>query len=787
MGAPWQPKTPRGERGAVERLAQNLVGERYRIEHVAGSGGMGCVFSATDTVLQRRVAIKVLTLSVEAQSKGEGPDAAEHDRILSEARAMAGLRHPNLCRVHEVSVASSLPFIVMDWIDGIDLRQAWRSMDLKHRLPLFMKVVEAAAAAHEAGVIHADLKPTNVLVDRVGEPIIVDFGLARSLADSPTLRRASGGTPGYAAPEQFDGGEPVGAPADVYALGVMMFEMLTDRLPFATLSPAELVVAVRERDPPLPETYAPDAPWPLQRICLVALEREASRRYADAHAMALDLQRFLRGETVAARPSSLTDQFFERVERQIEDVDAWLRQGAVTEAEANKLKGVLGGLLRPESHWILDSRRLTISQVTLYLGGWFALMALVIGLSMTGEFAGLFGTDALARYPALRYVTAWGVAAALFAGGLMIQQRGQRRVSLGYQITACLAVPVAVWLLFRETGWLGNPMVEVIEYTGRNGELATREDSREWLEVFLGIDAAVQGLLNRQVLIILLGWLVAALGLRRLTGSSAFMPFAVMAAALSVVAAWASAGLLDDDERAIAALGLWVAAVGGAAVWLGLRLNAWEEEQARQHGRVRARVRDSWAVLTAALLMIGIGLTLMALGAGDLYTFQLINEGPHDASALAVAFIVNGAVLQGLAHLLGRWRTVTRARLAEAIRWVSPTHFLGGLLLLQLDADEGWWLLWLSVLAAASILTCFLSVWKQWRPFLFSGLFYVAVAYARAFVEAGRRIDDETVLDRTRIALAVTMLVVGMVTMVLAWKLPDWIASLKLERWSRER
>ena len=97
------------------------------------------------------------------------------------------------------------------------------------------------------------------------------------------------------------------------------------------------------------------------------------------------------------------------------------------------------------------------------------------------------------------------------------------------------------------------------------------------------------------------------------------------------------------------------------------------------------------------------------------------------------------------------------------------------------------WLFWLIMLAAASVFTCYLSVWKQWRPFLVSGLFYIAAAYVRAFLEAGKRIHNDTALDQTRIALAAAMLVLGILTMVLAWKLPEWVGRLRLDRWSRDR
>jgi len=207
--------------------AQRIVGDRYVLERIAGSGGMGLVYSATDKMLQRRVAIKFL----HQRGVAIGP---ENQRVLSEARTMAGLRHSNLCPVYEVSVESTVPFLVMDWIDGIDLKSAWRGTDLKGRLTLFVKIVEAVGAAHSAGVVHRDLKPTNILVNRKGEPIIVDFGLALSGTSGESSIHTVGGTPGYAAPEQFNKGQHIDFTVDVYALGAIMFEMLTDRLPFTS-------------------------------------------------------------------------------------------------------------------------------------------------------------------------------------------------------------------------------------------------------------------------------------------------------------------------------------------------------------------------------------------------------------------------------------------------------------------------------------------------------------------------------------------------------------------------
>ncbi len=763
--ARWDPDGEPGDPdpAAVDR-AQQIVGERYRLEHVSGSGSMGRVFVATDTTLQRRVAIKLL----HQRGAAAGP---EQDRVLAEARAMAGLRHPNLCPVYEVSVKPPVPFLVMDWIDGIELQRAWREADLKKRLTLFVKIVEAVAAAHAAGVVHRDLKPANILVNRMGEPIIVDFGLARSgeTGASGSSVHTVGGTPGYAAPEQFDAGQPLGPTVDVYALGAMMFEMLTDRLPFTASRLSDLLASLKNEDPPLPETFAPDAPWPLQRICLVALERDPQRRYPNAHAMAADLRRYLKGEAVAARPSMLTHQFVEQVEQHMEQTEAWRRQGFVTQSEASRLARVHGALLRPESHWILEGRRLSVSQVTLNIGGWFVMVGMTIGMYMTW--------DALEEIAAVRYLTAWGIVIFLLGVGSAIQRQGELRVALGYQMTACLVVPIAMWLTLRETGWLAGAITA-------DGLVGMGE--REWQVVFYDIDVDKQsgGLLNRQVLAMMLAWLGASLGLRRWSTSSAFTVWAVLASALGAVAVFASVGLLLAERERFALLGVWMLLVGLTSLWPGLWLNSVEETYAKEHGLSRVRTRDAWPVLTASLLMIGIGLTLMAWNAGDLYSLTLLGE-PNDVTVRSVAFMINGCALQALSHILGRQRTFLRSRLAEAIRWVSPSHFLASIVVLEWDVEDGHaWILWLIVLVLAAIACCYVSVWRQWRPFLFTGLFYIAVAYVLAFLRVWDELEGEA-LETARQVLMGSMLAIGLANMIVAWRLPAWTAALRLGHWSK--
>lgn len=738
--------------------AQAIVGERYRILGQPVSGGMGSVFAAHDQTLERKVAIKLM------RGSGQAGGIVDRGRLLTEARAMAGLNHAHICRVHEISLDGDVPFIVMEWIDGPDLVSAWSDGALEWRLSLFVKVLQAVAATHQAGVVHRDLKPANILVTNRNEPVIVDFGLARSV-DEAQARRTVGGTPGYAAPEQFGEQGAVGPWTDVYGLGVILFELLTNRVPFIATDQDGLLRTIRERDPPLPEAFAPDAPWPLQRICLKALERDPERRYANARAMLDDVERYLRGEVVAARPSILTHRFHEQVEKQLDEAGSWHRQGLITSGEFDRLERILTNVIRPESHWIVDSRRLTWSQVTLYLGGWLVLVGLVVGMYSAW--------DDLGAVPVLRVAPPWVVTIALSWFGLVLFRRQQNRAALAYLLTACLACPVAVWLLLYETEWL----------LGIGGaELLDRTE--------LPINPRWVGLSNAQLALETSIWCAVAMFFRRRTASSALTPFVVIALVALWIALWASAGLMAEERDPHvrwwdAGAALWLCTIGGLLVAVGFRLNQREEALARELGRHRLRRHDSWAVLTMSVCCFAVGLAVVASRAPEILTLGLVlTEDEPTVSRHAVAFMVNGALLLLLSDLFASRRTVVRRRLSEILRWIVPSHVLIGMLVLYGEAAEGWTsLLWLLSVAGVSLGLCAWSVLKQWRPFLFSGLFYLAVAYSFGFEWIDEHVGGD-IDGPFHIGLALLGVIVGLVVMYLAWRAPGWALKIRLARWA---
>jgi predicted Ser/Thr protein kinase len=753
---------PAGHTGPMTlEQAQEVVGERYRLERLAGEGGMGRVFVASDAVLSRRVAVKLLSGNA---TGGDG----QRDRLLEEARAMAGLSHPNICRVLEVVLAGGSPFIVMEWIDGIDLRQAWRDLSLPQRLSLYLKVVDAAGVGHAVGLVHRDLKPANILIDRRAEPVIVDFGLARADRRDHSGRTLCGGTPGYAAPEQFAQGSDVGPAADVFALGVILYELLTNRPPFRGTTAEETLRAVRGSDPPLPESIAPDTPAALQSICLAALERDPARRYPTAGDLAEDLRRYLRSESVAASPSMLADRFVQQLQGQIENAAKWSRQGLITQTEHRSLIGVLRALMRPESHWIIDSRRLTASQVSLFLGGWLVVVAITIGM--------YHSWDVLAGVA--RVGVPWVVTAALLAAGLWLNHKGFRRIALGYFVTTSIVGPLALGLLFRNSGWL----------TGQDGlgmgtaELFARVRMVDG--AWKALEAPVGGLFNAQLACASALWLAANLPLRRLTGSAAFS----LLGAFSGIAAWGSLWLLwrgmeaPHDDVTWARAGLWALPLGAAMTTLGMHFNRAEESIAIELGVHRQRRADAWSFLLLGVLLIVGGLSVVAWFHPSWYELpRLFAEGKHShVGPRAFAFMMNGFLLAALAWVMERHWSLLRERLAVSLRWVIPSHFLGSIFVLEEDNFGEAWGLWLAILPVCAIAFCYLSVLKQWKPFVFNGMVYAALAYAQAFIEINNRFDSR---PAWRISLTFGLLAAGLLIMVAAWRVPIWLASARTRRW----
>jgi formylglycine-generating enzyme required for sulfatase activity len=263
---------------------------RYRILKKLGQGGMGSVYLALDTQLGRKVGLKVPHL--------EPGDSTVLQRFYREARAAATLHHPNICPVHDVGEHDGIPYLTMAYIEGRTLAarlQDGEPLPQREAAEIVRKLALALQEAHAKGVIHRDLKPANVMIDHRGEPVVMDFGLARSRDSTRLTQRGSFmGTPAYMPPEQIQGEiDAMGPGADIYSLGVVLYELLTGRLPFE--GPLEAVVAkILTQSPPPPSAYRPDLDPGLEAVCLRAMQKEVAARYASMADMAKALGAYLR-------------------------------------------------------------------------------------------------------------------------------------------------------------------------------------------------------------------------------------------------------------------------------------------------------------------------------------------------------------------------------------------------------------------------------------------------------------------------------------------------------------
>lgn len=278
-------------------------GGRYEAQDVLGEGGMGVVYKVFDRQLQRTVALKLL-------KRLEPEDAG---RFLQEARAQAQVEHPHVCRIFEVGEAQGHPYLVMQFVDGPTLREAAEDLDLRATVEVLLQTAEALHACHRAGIVHRDVKPGNVMLQKEEDggwrAFLMDFGVARDLDDASRTRthtHAIMGTPMYLSPEQAMGRtDKVDRRSDVYALGTLLYECLTGVPPFRGLSPLALLRSIAEDEPVPPSRLAPEVSRDLQTIILKAMEKEPARRYDSARAFGEDLRRFLDGDPILARRPSL--------------------------------------------------------------------------------------------------------------------------------------------------------------------------------------------------------------------------------------------------------------------------------------------------------------------------------------------------------------------------------------------------------------------------------------------------------------------------------------------------
>jgi serine/threonine protein kinase/Flp pilus assembly protein TadD len=285
-----------GTKNRKEATVDSQTISHYRIVNKLGAGGMGEVYLAEDTHLNRKVAIKLLPEALIADEKAS-------KRLIREARAAAKLDHPNICSIHEVGEDAGRTFIVMQYVEGETLasRLARKPIELQESLSVALQVSEALSEAHSRGIIHRDIKPQNIMLTARGHVKVLDFGLAKVAqtelsADSEAVTQSMLTEPGtimgtvqYMSPEQVKG-EVLDARTDIFSFGVLLYEMMSGHHPFAAETPAATISAILTKEPPPLARYSREAPAELERLVSKALRKDREERYQVIKDVALDLK-----------------------------------------------------------------------------------------------------------------------------------------------------------------------------------------------------------------------------------------------------------------------------------------------------------------------------------------------------------------------------------------------------------------------------------------------------------------------------------------------------------------
>jgi serine/threonine-protein kinase len=355
--APGQPAPPTSSLATLR-----YFGDYELLEEIA-RGGMGVVYKARQVSLNRPVAVKMILA-------GQLASATEVRRFYSEAEAAANLDHPNIVPIYEVGEHDGQHYFSMKLVDGGNLSTALARGELSAATPDGQRAVAALVAqlahavhyAHQRGILHRDLKPGNVLLTptdtgrRTTEvsPLITDFGLAKRMQQNVKLSQSGAivGTPAYMAPEQAAGGKGLTTAVDIYSLGAILYELLTGTPPFTGPTPLDVVLQVLDKEPALPRQVRPALERDLETICLKCLAKEPLQRYGTAEALAEDLERWVRGEPILARPAGAWEKVIKWVQRQRTMAGLWGLSIVVTLIAVGQLLGA-GAAVVVGALWVL--------------------------------------------------------------------------------------------------------------------------------------------------------------------------------------------------------------------------------------------------------------------------------------------------------------------------------------------------------------------------------------------------------------------------------------------------
>jgi len=642
----------------------------FRTIEKIGSGGGGDVYKLEDRELGRSVAAKVLRADSVLHQGIEG--------FLREARSLALFEDARIVRIFEFRRQSDPPVLLMEFVDGFPLDRIAPSLEYRQRAKLLIEIAEAIDHAHRSGIQHRDLKPANVLIDAKLQPRILDFGLA----SGEPWRGHGLGTPAYMAPEQLDPECPIDARTDVYALGAMLYEVLCGQRPYHGRTREEWIETIRRGEPRLPVELAADVPEPLQAIALKAMETDPALRYATAGDLAAELQRWLDGRPVTARPSVYEDTLSRRLQPHLREIREWTRLKLLWPHEATALENQYARLEVREEEWILRSRGLTGSQISLYLG------------------AVLLFCGAMFYYIAYLNEAIGGIAGPLvflalpFAGINLIARRlylGERQsVAVAFHLAAVVLLPLFLLTALDEVGWW--------PATGGESELLADWVSNRQLQIVTGLTTA---------------WGVTLALLTRTVTFSAYTMVLTTAFYLALLTDLGLSTWLDEGRYD--ALGLRLFPLAAALVAGGVFGDRSRREWLARPAYVAAALVLVFALEAIALdgrAMAWLGVSLQPLMAGS--------EGDPVTLDTTVAMAINGMIFYALGRAAERAGPPAMSTAAWLFCSVAPFAILEPGAVLSATGDYPLRFTWAYLALAVGI--SLLSRLRQRKAFYYAGL-----------------------------------------------------------------
>jgi len=641
--------------------AQTLLGQRYRVIRKIGEGAAGHVFQVADTVLDRLVAVKFLRKKISTDDT--------NSKRWHEARLMSQLNHPSVAQVYEIGEIEEQRFIVMEWVDGLPLTDAWKDLPLEQRLNIYLNVLNAVSAAHARGIIHRDIKPSNILVSSDHKPKVLDFGIALETQYLSGVKQdVYRGTPTYTAPEQVTKPIQIFPSTDVFALGILLYELLTDTLPFPQTDLEKLFEAIKTKHPELPSAIRQKVPISLQNICLKALEKDHQSRYSTARDLADDINRYLRGEKVWSRPSFLSDKIQQEVFYHRQKLKVWRDNELLTE--------------------------LSFSQVCLYLGGWIVVLGSFVLFYKTWE-----------NIPAFwRPLPAVAATTLMIILGSAMWNRSESRLAVGFLSTANLLVPITLLLTLAQWN-----LLSPFDYYWGTESIAESLMQQEDQNVIVG---------NVQLYYSSWCWFAFSLFFLRLTRSSIFVLFSIISFLAWLTSCYIIAGMIGPIEE----FNPWKPEIiAGRYLFPGIGFLVL--------GVILDRhkfIHFAWPLCMVGLAMIVICLSVIAISEATMFGWLWQIPGfLEEYEPQLLSFIFNGLIYLGLAGVCRSLGTRLQRTLASILNWLGPVHILGTLRILDsddLNISESHTLVYRILLPIASIGFVFGSVARQMKSFFFSGL-----------------------------------------------------------------